>query len=96
MTASRFPVPTVALGIAAAHLAWGVFLLFGYAWLGADAVQVKPLFVASWFGTTAMFMVFGLVVASAGWRRNETWYLSSLLIFDLAALVLLIEVLRTA
>jgi len=96
MTAWRFPVPAPAVGIAAAHLAWGLFLFFGYAWLGAEAEQVKPLFVAAWFGTTAMLMVFGLVVASEGWRRNETWYLSSLLIFDLAALVLLIEVLRVS
>jgi hypothetical protein len=78
------------------HAVWGAFLLFGYAWLGEAVEVARPLVITAWFGTTAMFLVFGLLVASGGWRANETRYLVVLLIFDLAPAAILLELLRTA
>lgn len=78
------------------HTAWGAFLVLGYSWLGEAAEVARPLVVTAWFGTTAMFLVFGLVVASGGWRTNETRSLALLLIFDLTAAAILVELLRTA
>ncbi len=88
MTDAIRAIPLTARLILGLHLAWGLFLLFGYSALGDAARGAQPLFVAAWFGTTAMFLVFGLVVATEGWRPNEVRYLACLLTFDLAALVL--------
>ncbi len=91
---TRPRIPNLARGILGLHLAWGLFLWLGYPWLGESAAIARPLLIASWFGTTAMLMVFGLVVASAGWRANETRYLAVLLVFDVAAVAVVIELLR--
>ena len=94
MTTALGRVPATARVIVALHIAWGLFLWLGYPWLGQDVQGARPLFIACWFGTTAMFLVFGLVVAAAGWRRNETAYLSALLVFDAAAIAVVVELLR--
>ena len=64
--------------------------------LGEAVAVARPVVVAAWFGTTIMFLIFGLLVASGGWRPNETRYLTVLLIFDLAPAAILVELLRTA
>jgi len=76
------------------HLAWGLFLWLAYPSFGATAAVARPVLVASWFGTTTMFLVFGLMVASERWRRRETQYLTTLLVFDAAALAIVIELIR--
>ena len=78
------------------HIGWGAFVIWGYAWLGEAVEVARPVVIAAWFGTTIMFLIFGLLVASGGWRPNETRYLTVLLIFDLAPAAILVELLRTA
>jgi len=94
MTRALREIPPLGRWTLGLHLAWGLFLLLGFAWLGEGAAAAKPLLVASWFGTTAMFLVFGLVVAAEGWRPRETRYLAVLLMFDLAQVAIVGEVLR--
>ena len=88
-------IPPLGRAILAAHALWGAFLMLGYRWLGEGAQVAWPLLVASWFGTTAMLLVFGLVVAAQGWRPHETRYLAVLLIFDAASIAIVVELLRT-
>jgi hypothetical protein len=87
-------IPATGRAILGLHAAWGLFLWLGYDWLGDGADVARPLLIACWFGTTAMFLVFGLLVASAGWRRNETALLAVLLVFDAAAIALVVEMIR--
>lgn len=89
-------IPPLGRAILAAHALWGAVLLLAYHLLGDAAQVARPLLVAVWFGTTAMLLVFGMVVASAGWRRNETRYLGVLLVFDLASIAIVVELLRVA
>lgn len=89
-------IPGLGRAIIAAHLLWGAFLLLGYRWVGEAAQVARPLLVAVWFGTTAMLLIFGMVVAAAGWRRRETQYLAVLLIFDVASMAIMVELLRTS
>jgi len=87
-------IPTVGRWTLGLHLLWGVIVILGLPLLGESVSVARPVLVASWFGTSTMLMVFGLVVASGGWRRNETWYLTVLLTFDAAAAVIVVELLR--
>lgn len=92
--AAQRTVPATAWWVFGLHLAWGLFAWLAYPHLGAAAASAQPLLVASWFGTSMMLMIFGLVVASGGWRPRETRYLGVLLVFDAAAIIIAVEQVR--
>jgi hypothetical protein len=95
MSSALAEIPPVGRRILGAHATWGLFLWLGYPFLGESAQIARPALIMGWFGTSTMFMIFGLVVASAGWLERETRYLAALLIFDLAALAVSVELVRT-
>jgi hypothetical protein len=87
-------VPAIARWVIGLHLAWGLFAWLAYPKFGDAAAAAQPVLVAAWFGTSMMLMVFGLVVASGGWRPRETLYLALLLIFDLGPIIIAAEQVR--
>lgn len=96
MVQSLRDVPPLGRWTIGLHLAWGAFVIWGFDWLGESVAVAQPVIVAIWFGTSLLFLVYGLVVASGGWRRRETRYLAFLLVFDLAPAVMVAELARVA
>ena len=57
-------IPPLGRWTLGAHFAWGAFVVWGYSWLGEAVAVARPVIVTAWFGTTAMFLIFGLAPAA--------------------------------
>lgn len=86
------PLAAVILGL---HLAWGAVVLL-LPRLGGGAAGAAPFLTTMWAGTTAMLLVAGMAVGSAGWQPRETAALGGLLLFDVMAGLLVVRLAMTA
>ncbi len=74
----------------ALHAAWGAFIA-ALPVLDASIGGTQPAFALAWVSTTIMLGLTAMVLAADRWPRHGVWFLPAILLFDAAALVLLLS-----
>lgn len=74
--------PVIVIASVLPHMIWGVVVW----WAPLVAlVDLQPVLVMAWVGTSTMLLIAALVVGSQGWPRTQIWVFPALLVLDLAA-----------